>query len=309
MVFSDSCLLTSEFLPPIVVRTLWCGLAPILFPLSPGLSAPGLPSNELESISKKKAPVRGDMKISRDSSEDGNEEYIERTYRARISPEGLISFRVTDGESDLFICAERDLSVQAKQALADVRKDITSYIQNDSKFADAMEPVKLLDGAPLVVREMAEAAGHFHVGPMAAVAGAVAQYVGTGLLRESAQVVVENGGDIFIAGSGDKKVSVYAGREAPSIEIVVSGKKEGLGICTSSARIGPSLSFGSADALTIISKTAAIADAAATAMCNKVGSVEDIDQIVQDASLSSFIDGIVVVIEGRIGIWGDLKLA
>ncbi|MBN2169614.1 MAG: UPF0280 family protein [Actinobacteria bacterium] len=246
--------------------------------------------------------------ISKAVSGGENGKYIERRYRSMIAPEGLISFSVTEGESDLLVCAESDLSGQAQKSLAAVRLEIYRYIEKDPAFLKSLVPVELIGDAPPMVIEMAKAAEVFDVGPMAAVAGAVAQRVGTDLQRYSSQVIVENGGDIFIAGEGEKRISVYAGDKFPIINILIEGKREGVGVCTSSATIGPSLSFGSADAVTIISRTAALADAAATALANNVSSANDIDSVIELAEESTNINGIVIVVEDRIGIWGDLKL-
>ncbi|MBN1290024.1 MAG: UPF0280 family protein [Actinobacteria bacterium] len=236
-------------------------------------------------------------------------EYVERKYRAMIAPEGLISFEVVDGESDLLICAQSDLTELAGISLAAARREILSYIDRDQVFLKSLVPVKVAENAPTIVREMAEASNAFNVGPMAAVAGVIAQRVGADLIKHSPRLLVENGGDIYIAGSGDKRVSIYAGDKFPFIDIIVKGKPDGIGICTSSATIGPSLSFGSADAVTVISRTAAMADAAATALANAVNSADDMDSVLQIAEESAEISGVVIAIEDRIGIWGDLKLA
>lgn len=239
---------------------------------------------------------------------DSDNKYAERTYRERISPEGLTCFNVVERESDLYICAETNLEDMAHELLIEAREEIESYLKRDPMFERTLVPVDPLEDTPPLVQKMIDASNYFNVGPMAAVAGAVAQFVGQGLLECSSRVMVENGGDVFVAGEGACRAAVYAGENNPSIDIIVEGGKEGIGICTSSATVGPSLSMGSADAVTIISRTAVIADAAATAFSNSVRSVEDIEPVIRRAADEPEITGIVIVMGDRIGMWGELQL-
>jgi len=72
-------------------------------------------------------------------------------------------------------------------------------------------PLEPEPSAPEVVRLMCWAGKNAGVGPFAAVAGAVAELVGLGLLGHTEEVVVENGGDIFMQVKRKRVVAVYAG--------------------------------------------------------------------------------------------------
>ena len=107
---------------------------------------------------------------------------------------------------------------------------------------------------------------------MASVAGAMAEAFQETSLESSTEVIVENGGDIYLATSRERVIGIYAGTSPLSIKlgIAISPEDSPLGICTSSGTVGPSLSFGKADAVCVLSKSAALADAAATAVGNVV---------------------------------------
>jgi ApbE superfamily uncharacterized protein (UPF0280 family) len=145
---------------------------------------------------------------------------------------------------------------------------------------------------------------------MAAVAGAVAEHVGTELRFHSKEVVVENGGDIFLDARRDLTVGIFAGDSSLSdkLAIRIPAEKMPLGVCTSSGTVGPSLSFGQSDAVTVTSSSTALADAAATAIGNRAGSAEDIDRALTFGQTIPGVSGIIIIIGDRMGVWGDLEL-
>ncbi len=145
---------------------------------------------------------------------------------------------------------------------------------------------------------------------MAAVAGAVAQHVGDGLLNLSDEVIVENGGDVFVMADGIMTLGIYAG-DTPlggklGIRIDCAGSP--LGVCTSSAVIGHSLSLGKADAAVVISRSCTLADAVATATANRVQSPKDVSSAVDFAREIPGVLGVVVIAGEKICAWGDLEL-
>jgi hypothetical protein len=156
---------------------------------------------------------------------------------------------------------------------------------------------------------MATAGQRFGVGPMAAVAGAIAEHVGRALARSSATVVVENGGDIFALAAEPIRLALYAGVGSAfsglSFEVTPAA---GLGVCTSSGRVGPSLSMGRADAVVAIAADAADADAAATAFANRVHGPGDIDRALRIASTHPGLLGLIACADDRLGVWGQLEL-
>jgi len=237
------------------------------------------------------------------------ERYVERGYRSVMEPSGLTCYRVVAGESDLFVCTLGDQGAAARDSLSLHREVLEDYLGRHLDFGTSFRPVPTADDAPEIVRAMGEAAGLFDVGPMASVAGAIAQFVGSDLLDASGEVVVENGGDIFLAGGGKRLVRIFAGADSPPVDIVVEDSPRGIGLCTSSATVGPSVSLGAADAVTVLARTATIADAAATAIGNKVVSLADIETGLMMASSLPGVDGVVIVLEGSVGAWGKLEIA
>lgn len=237
--------------------------------------------------------------------------YQPRTYRQRVKSVDLVTFSVVVKETDLLISARSDLSGQALDIVLRCRAALEDYIRRHPSFASALEPVRVEDDAPALVRDMGVAAEGVGVGPMAAVAGAIAKEVGTWLLNFSDEVIVENGGDIFIKSLRRRLVGVYAG-ESPltgKIAFVIQPEDTPLGVCTSSGTVGHSLSFGLADAVTVFSPSAALADAAATAIGNRVRSADDIPNAIEFAQHVPRLSGVAIVKGEVLGLWGKLKIA
>ena len=236
--------------------------------------------------------------------------YQPRTYRNEIKNAGLASFTVAVKETDLYIRADRDLTLEAQAAIHEVRRPLEEYIRGHPLFLHSLEPVEVENGVAEIVRVMAEAARLANVGPMAAVAGAVAELVGRKLLAFSTEVIVENGGDIFLKVNSKRQIGIYAGGSAftGKLAIEVGPGQTPLGICTSSGTVGPSLSLGLADAAIILAPSAALADAAATAVGNVVKSEQDIDAAIELGKQIKGINGIVVIVGSNMGAWGDVKL-
>ncbi len=236
--------------------------------------------------------------------------YQPRSYRNEIKDGDLVSFTVTVKETDLYIRAGRDLTPQAQSAVHEVRSALEEYIREHPLFLHSLAPVEVENDVAEIVRVMAEAARLANVGPMAAVAGAVAEMVGRKLLALSPEVIVENGGDIFLKVSSRRQIGIYAGGSAftGKLAIEVGPGQTPLGICTSSGTVGPSLSLGLADAAIITSPSAALADAAATAVGNVVRGEQDIDAAIEHGKKIRGVTGIIVMVGGSMGAWGDIKL-
>jgi len=237
--------------------------------------------------------------------------YEQRTYRHQIKDRDLVSFTAVVKETDLYIRALKDLSVEAVAAIREIRRPLERYIQEHPIFLHSLEPLLVEKDAPEIVQRMAQAACLADVGPMAAVAGAVAEMVGERLLQSSSEVIVENGGDIFLKISKRRKIGIYAGGSAftGKLAIDVEPGQTPLGICTSSGSVGPSLSLGLADAAVVLAPSAALADAAATAIGNRVRSAEDIEAALEFGQCISGVVAIVIIAGDRMGVRGDIKLS
>jgi ApbE superfamily uncharacterized protein (UPF0280 family) len=201
-----------------------------------------------------------------------NRTYIPRTYRSWVQHKDLVSFTVVFRETDLHISACKNLEKEALDAVIQCRAPLERYIEHDAPFLYALEPYPIADDAPAIVKDMANAAEIAHVGPMAAVAGAIAEAVGNELLRYSAEIIIENGGDIFLKTSRNCRIGIYAGESSPftgKLALEIKSDDMPLGVCTSSGTVGHSLSFGESDAVAVLSRSTSLADAAATALGNR----------------------------------------
>ena len=143
---------------------------------------------------------------------------------------------------------------------------------------------------------------------MAAVAGTVAEYVGKDLLKFSSEVIVENGGDIFVKTKRIKKIGIFAGKSAYTGKLALEIPAGIWGVCTSSGTVGPSLSFGRADAAVVVCNSAILADAWATRLGNMVKTSDDIEKILNFVKDKPEIKGVVLILGEKIGVWGNIKL-
>ncbi len=233
-----------------------------------------------------------------------------RTYRSR-GP-GRVPFRVKIATSDLYIRADRDLGREARAILREVRGQIEAHIARHPAFATALEPLDPPPGdLPAVVAAMYAAGRGAGVGPMAAVAGAVAGEVGRRLRELTGEVVVENGGDVYLDLREPAVVGLYAGRSpfTGRVGIRVEPGRTPLGVCTSSGRVGPSLSYGAADAATALCPDPALADAVATAMGNRVRGPGDLEPAVEWALGIPGIQGALAVVGDRLAAAGEIEIA
>ena len=236
--------------------------------------------------------------------------YEQRTYRYKIKGYGLVSFTAKVKETDLFILAQSELTAKTLALVNEYRSPLEEYIRSYPLFLHSLAPLDIEKGAPEIVRLMTYAGQAAGVGPMAAVAGAMAELVGSRLLEYSREVIVENGGDIFMKVNKRRRIGIFAG-DSPftdKLALEIGPKETPLGICTSSSTVGTSLSLGSTDATVVVSKSAALADAAATAVGNLVKSAEDIQGALDYGRGIRGLTGIVIIIGDRMGVWGDIKL-
>jgi ApbE superfamily uncharacterized protein (UPF0280 family) len=236
--------------------------------------------------------------------------YEERTYRRRVNSGDLVSFHMAVKETDLWVSADMILEKETRDLVFDCRQQLEEYIKLHPEFATTLFPQQEDPYAPPIVREMIGATRGIGVGPMASVAGAVAQYVASGLLRVTDQVIVENGGDIFLKINRSAKVSIFAGSSPLSekLGLEISVKQMPLGVCSSSANVGHSLSLGIADVCCILASSAALADGAATAIGNRVKRKRDLERIAAWAGQIKGIIGGVAIVDDRIAAWGDIEL-
>ena len=221
-----------------------------------------------------------------------------------------MTFNICEKETDILVSAGRNLEKKTASAVVHYRRQIENYIRQSREFKTSLCPIDVDDDADPIVRDMIRQSKKAGVGPMASVAGAIAEYVGMELFPESSEVIVENGGDIFLRVLRKRIVAVYAGDSifTGRLALEIDSDETPLGICTSSGTVGRSLSFGKADAVVIFSSSAILADAAATAVCNLVRSRTDIEKALSFARSIDGVKGVVVIIGDKLGCWGCVKL-
>jgi hypothetical protein len=239
--------------------------------------------------------------------------YQKRSYRCRVDAAGLARMQIVCGQTDLDILTDRPAGRSGlREKIAAARRDIQRYIERDERFLTSLSPIPVEPGAPAIVRKMAAAARAADVGPMAAVAGALAQAVGRELARAGCrEVIVENGGDIFLAARRPLTVGIYAGRKKllGTLKLVVRAAQMPQAICTSSGTVGHSLNFGCADAAVIIAADAALADAVATATANRVRHKADLEKAIAFARSIKGVRGCLIILKNSLAAWGAVELA
>ncbi|MDK9705940.1 MAG: UPF0280 family protein [Desulforhopalus sp.] len=242
------------------------------------------------------------------------ESYVDRSYRA-LAEHDLISCFAKVKDSDLHILADKDVSASALELVLRYRLQIEHYIKGRPEFLGALSPLAPDILAPPIVKDMLAAGRMADVGPMAAVAGAIAEYVGKALLQGGCrEVIVENGGDIFFCRTKECTAAIFAGESPLSMKVGIklAAARMPVGVCTSSGTVGHSLSFGLADAVVVIAGSTSLADAAATRVGNEAGNAtnsdEGIKRALQVAMTIAGVQGAVVIRGEKIGAVGDVEL-
>lgn len=189
------------------------------------------------------------------------------------------------------------------------RRELEKYIARHPEFQHSLTPVTLLDNAPEIACRMAAAARLTGLGPMAAVAGALAQAgVEAALAAGCQEAIVENGGDIFLASKQEVLIGLYAGDNplAARLAFRIPPAAMPLALCSSSSMLGHSLSFGRCDLATVVAKDAALADAAVTLVCNRIRREADLESVLEEVGKIAGIDGILAMKNKKVALWGQL---
>lgn len=231
-------------------------------------------------------------------------------YRSLAKPKDLLSFRVRIKESDLLVCCDRRLVRRTEEALLKYRQEVEQYIYYNPPFKETYEPVQATEEMPSIIQAMAKASVQADVGPMAAVAGAIAEFVARELLHHCRQIIVENGGDIFLKVSRPRTVGIYAGNSPLSGHVALRIKPEQtpIGICCSAGTFGHSISLGKADAVAILAESAALADAVATSIGNMIQSKDDMKKALARLKHMKGIRGGLIIQGRHMGAWGQLNI-
>ena len=213
----------------------------------------------------------------------GNFSYDDRDiYRNKISAEGRYSFRIDYKYTGLHIICDRDIKGELQEPVLSFYRDIESIIAGQADFEKSLAPIKAGKGSPQVIKEMCGAGEVFNVGPMASVAGALCDHLAKSIADRCGFLMIENGGDVYIKSGSPVEVGIFTKNTCfkDKLTLLVEAGQTPCGICSSSGSFGHSLSLGKSDLVTVLSGTAAIADAAATSIANTINSEEDIDKAI-----------------------------
>jgi ApbE superfamily uncharacterized protein (UPF0280 family) len=238
--------------------------------------------------------------------------YQKRFYRNWEAAGGLLKNNIAVQETDLQISSDEPIDLDyCRKRIKHYRSQIQTYITRDERFLTSLKPISIERTAPAIVKAMAAASIKANVGPMAAVAGAIAQYVGRDLLKKGCrEAIIENGGDIFLKVSHPVKIGIFAGSSALSgrLRLLIKPSSRSRGICASSGTVGHSLSFGKADSVIIVAASAALADAVATATANRVNTKDDFATALRFARSIRGVSGVLIIVKNSFLSWGEIAL-
>ncbi len=236
--------------------------------------------------------------------------YEERLYRRVSRPHDLICYEAAYKETDLFCCTSADLKAFIEERILFYRNQLEGYIRSRPEFLESLRPLAPDTLAPKIVKEMLGASAAVGVGPMACVAGAVAEFIGRDIEASSDEYIIENGGDIFLRSRKERNVLIYA-KDSPysgKIGLRARPRETAYGVCTSSATVGPSLSFGRADAVCVIGLSSLFADGLATRLGNIVHKESDIPVALEEGRQFTGVIAILIILGKKLGVWGDIDL-
>ncbi|RLI51526.1 MAG: UPF0280 family protein [Candidatus Thorarchaeota archaeon] len=232
----------------------------------------------------------------------------ERFYRNLIKVENLKKFVVKVKETDILVFAEKNLKKEIEEEVKKQREILERYIKIHPEFYFSFSPVEV-ESNEEIIKLMSLSSKLTKTGPMASVAGAIAEIIGRKFLPLSEEIFIENGGDIFLNLKNEVKIGIYAGKSPFSMKIGIKIKKENpVGIATSSGTVGHSFSYGDADAVTVISNSSAFSDGAATYFGNLIKGKIDKELIEREINDFPFIEGILIIRGKELFVWGKIEL-
>jgi len=211
-------------------------------------------------------------------------------------------------ETAATIAAERRYVGLAVEAIKRTRNEIERQIRRDDFFLTTLEPYEPDKEAGRVIERMCTASRAATVGPMATVAGTIAQEALEAMIAEGcAHGWVDNGGDVAIMLENPATMEIFSEPGSDSAAALDLEPTNGIiGICTSSGKLGHSISFGNSDAAVAIAKDALLADALATAIGNRVKDIDSLSNCFDDLKeVSGFIGGLAMI-GGSVAMCGKM---
>jgi len=226
-----------------------------------------------------------------------------------INSGDLSKFELEYKHTKITVLSDRDLGNEAMEFLERAYNELDRYCQKDPLFLISYYPVNVDENPPEIVRLMANSAKKAAVGPMASVAGTFSEQIGKFLLENGAtEIIVDNGGDIFLKIKKERIIGIYAGNSKFSNKIgfKINPDETPMAICTSSSSVGHSISLGDSDAVSVVAKSCPLADAAATSIGNEVKGLNGMKKGLKKAREIKGIKGVLILRGNELGTWGKL---
>lgn len=269
-----------------------------------------LPAHDLVPVAPKPCKKGQAVSISQERTMDLRTDTF-RAYRESYAHQQEHMFQVVVEQTDLCIICNQDLREPIFDHVHALRGQIMAFAQLHPTFLTSLEPLPVTSREGSLITAMLKAAQAMQVGPMAAVAGAIAQDVADTFGPQCGDILVENGGDIFIRSAVPRTIGLLPD-PAHEMTLGLSLKPEDFpcAICASSASIGHSLSLGKGDLVVTRARSGALADAAATRLCNELQTRKDLRKILElaDAFRDQGLLGVMAQCKGQIGIRGEMEL-
>lgn len=237
----------------------------------------------------------------------------QRKYRSQCQAQAHeCVFQVLVEETDLRVVACKNLGAAMLNVVHALRADIKSWVALHPEFRYSLTPVTVSSQAPNIIQRMAHAAQLVGVGPFAAVAGAIAQMTAEAFVSISPDLIIENGGDVYMYSRHSRRVGLLSDpQHGAQLALDIKAEDFPLSLCASSATIGHSLSFGCGDIAVIRAQDACFADAAATALGNQLRGAGGVEKALDFAASLAHVgvEGAFVQCAGKIGLWGNMEIA
>jgi len=230
--------------------------------------------------------------------------YIEkkyRDYRGRQNQQEIVY-----KNADILLTSETVFPRQTVlSALKEYYSQVETYVQEHPEFQASLSPVAAYPQAPQIIQDMSAASFLSTIGPFSAVAGAIAHYVGMALLPQCRQLIIENGGDLFLKIDSPKRIGLYAGEGSwvNNLYIEAGPSSTPFGIAASSGTMGHSLSLGNADLVIVAAESAIIADTFVTILCNRIKTRQDIHPVMECYKANPVIRGIGICLDEEMYVW------
>ncbi|MEA2082111.1 MAG: UPF0280 family protein [Elusimicrobiota bacterium] len=217
------------------------------------------------------------------------------------------NFIINYRHCSISVSSDADVEKECRKNLPLIYDGIEKHVENNVVFAQSLVPVTADETAPLIIKNMIKAGGKAGTGPMAAVAGAIAETLFRSVKTPFNTLIIENGGDIFASSDKDLICGLYSRSSFDKFALKIKRSLMPCAISSSSAVIGHSLSFGNALLAVVLSPSGALSDAFATSLANNVQSEEELENAVNFCAAGKRVTGCAAIINEKIAFAGDME--